>query len=555
MLMEQPISTPSARGAAETVRFLEEHGYRHVFGLPGSSMVAVLHQLQGSSVRYVPTIHESVAVAAADGYARVARAGAALIYMVPGTANGLANLYNAWRDETPLLVLASQQASDLRVRQGVIGEADLVPLVEPFTRFSRELTRGMPVRRWLERARRAASGPPSGPAFLALTEDVTEDKGPIVDERTTVRQPGGAPDVTEIVERLHTARNPLLIVGGQVRRHQGVEWVERLAEDHGFAIAYEPGFNDQLSIAPGHPQLVGNLFGPGGLVGEAAADVVLVVGARYIQEGHPRPTDFFPNATFVAHVNADPGKIEETRVANWSCACDPAAFLRAIHAALNKPGTDLLATRLAGIDKARNAKIPSNPFSRALAAYDEALRPLHDALERGWVVDEAVMGSPSLVAALKGMDGRRYFGTTGGSLGWGTGASTGVALASAEPVTCVLGDGALRFGLHGLWTAVAEKLPITFVILDNGGYGSTRYFERMYVQRLGSDAQPSRPSYYNMDFRGVGPGLAQLLNGFGIPCTTVQPGADGRAAIEKAWATAGQGPNAVVLQIPFEDDL
>lgn len=55
-------------------------------------MVAVLHGLQDSIVRYVPAVHESITVAAADAYARVAGTAVAMLYMIPGTANGLANL-------------------------------------------------------------------------------------------------------------------------------------------------------------------------------------------------------------------------------------------------------------------------------------------------------------------------------------------------------------------------------------------------------------------------------------------------------------------------------
>ena len=59
-------------GAREIVRFLADHGYRHVFGLPGSQLVSVFHEMQNADIVLVPTIHESVTVAAADGYARVA---------------------------------------------------------------------------------------------------------------------------------------------------------------------------------------------------------------------------------------------------------------------------------------------------------------------------------------------------------------------------------------------------------------------------------------------------------------------------------------------------
>jgi thiamine pyrophosphate-dependent acetolactate synthase large subunit-like protein len=548
-------SEQSARGAKEIVRFLEDHGIGHVFGLPGSTLTSVLHELQNSKVKYVPTVHESATVAAADGYARIAGIGLAMIYMVPGTANAMANLYNAWRDESSLIVLSSQQVSSLRTREGTVGEHDLVAMVGPFTRLSHELSAGTSVRRWLELARRASLGPPSGPTFLSLPQDVLENEGPVVAERATSRISAGPPEVGTIVERLQGASRPLLVVGGQIRRCGGADLVEKLAEEYGIAVAYEPGFNDRLSIAPGHPNVVGNLIDISGAAAEAAADLVLVVGARYINEAHYRTQPYFPKALFVAHINADPAKLEQTHVANLSCACDPAAFLRALLSALPPPPHEILASRLSAIKAVRDAPLPNIPFARAISSYAEAVQPLHDALEHGWVVDEAVMGSAALVAALNGGDGRRYCNTTGGSLGWASGAAAGVALASGEPVTCVLGDGALRFGLHGLWTAVAEKLPITFVVLDNGGYGSTRYFERAYVQHLGPNARPQRPSYYNMDLRDLGPSPAQMLQGFGLPCSVTPPGQSARPAIEHAWKTASDGPNAVVLQIPFEDDF
>ena len=97
-----------SRGAAEAVGFLVEAGLDHMFGLPGSSIVSLLHELQRTDIDYVPAVHESVAVAMADGYARVRGLGCAAVYMIPGMANGLANLYNAWRDESPLLLLSSQ---------------------------------------------------------------------------------------------------------------------------------------------------------------------------------------------------------------------------------------------------------------------------------------------------------------------------------------------------------------------------------------------------------------------------------------------------------------
>src|SRR5436309_7440939 len=96
----------SGTGAEAFVRHLESRDQRHVFGLTGSSSVSIFHQLQHSAVEYIQAVHESAAIAMADGYARVTGSGTALIYMLPGTGNSVSNIYNAWRDETPLLVVA-----------------------------------------------------------------------------------------------------------------------------------------------------------------------------------------------------------------------------------------------------------------------------------------------------------------------------------------------------------------------------------------------------------------------------------------------------------------
>ncbi len=545
-----------ATGAQEVVRFLSDSGCKHVFGLPGSSTVPLLYELAGSDIRSVPTVHESVAVAAADGYARVAGSAFAYLYMLPGTANGLGNLYNAWRDESSVLLLVSQQASTLRTREGTIGETDLIPLVQPFSRHARELSAGMPVYHHLAAGFRAATGYPGGPAVVALPEDVLEEEAPVQAVPATTRVAAGAPDVSEIARRLAGAKRPLLVVGGQVRRYDGSELLENLAQDHRIAVAAEPGFLDRLSIAPSHGSFVGSLLGVRGSIAEQNADFVAVVGGRFIAEGHPRKGPYFPNAEFVVHVNVDPAKLEETRVANWSCACDPAAFIRALSESL--PASleqELDVARSQFIDQCLAAKLPDGlPFAKTLASYNEAVAPLGEALRHGWVVDEAVMGSVAMINALSGRDGRRYVGTTGGSLGWGTGASVGVALASGEPVTCVLGDGALRFGAQGLWTAVAEKLPITYVILDNSGYGSTRFFSRAYADQLGTRQGDASPAYIGMDFRDTGSDVAGILRGFGVRCPEPVSCSDAQSMIEKAWAGCQDGPNAVVVKIPYEAD-
>jgi len=539
------------RGAREVVQFLVDHGHRHVFGLPGSSMVSILYELQGSDVAYVSAIHESVAVAMADGYSRVAGAAVTMLYMVHGVANGLANLYNAWKDESPLTILSSQQASYFRTPGWTIGEGDVVNLVRPYTRLAHELSPGMSVRQWMESARRASTGPLPGPVVLSMPEDVLEQECPDKPLRTSDRTLANRPDMSDIAAALAEADKPLIVVGGQLRRFGGSAAIERIAQAYEIPLTYEFGFNDRLGVAPGHSHSLGNI-GAHGAEAERQADVVLMIGTRAVCEAHPRG-GWFPAARYIAHINNDPAKLEETLTADRSLAVDPGSAAAALEQELAArpipPGR--LAARRDQLARLKAATLPAAQET-LLSQYAPAVAALHDALDRGWVVDESVMGALATMRGLRSADGHRYVSTTGAALGWGTGAAAGIAIASGEPVTLVIGDGSLRLGALGLWSIRQSNLPITIVVLDNGGYGSTRFFERAYMARLGNKAPFSQPAYSGSDFRSVGSSVGGIIEGFGIPCRTLSPEDDVRAAIEAAWAASPEGPNAIVVPLGFQ---
>jgi len=281
---------------------------------------------------------------------------------------------------------------------------------------------------------------------------------------------------------------------------------------------------------------------------EEDADVVLVIGARMMADSHARPKPWFPAARFIAHINADPVKLEATQSVDWAVACDPGAAAKTL--------ADLLAANPASaeVKEARSQRLDAIRrrndigFVSMIPHTVAAVEPLRDALDHGWLVDESVTGLFAMQDRLTATDGRRYIGTSGASLGWGTGAAVGVALASDEPVTLVIGDGSLRFSALGLWNIAACNVPVTIVVLDNGGYGSTRMFERFHVHKVGEGATPG---YLGSDLRQLGPSVKSIIEGFGIPCMTPKPGDDMRKAMMTAWEKGRTGPSAIVLPVDF----
>src|SRR5207253_7172398 len=108
-----------------------------------------------------------------------------------------------------------------------------------------------------------------------------------------------------------------------------------------------------------HPSCVGRLVDGVAQSIERDADVVVAVGCRHVLEGHPRPTPWFGAARFVAHVNADPSKLETPNTSDWSSASDPGRFLAAVATGLAARPVDaeLLTRRRERLATAAEAKL------------------------------------------------------------------------------------------------------------------------------------------------------------------------------------------------------
>lgn len=143
-------------------------GVSEVFGNPGSTEVPFIDTLVNyPRTRYVLALHEGEAVAMADGYARASgKVGVVSVHAAPGTANTLGNLYNAYIDNIPLVILAGQQDSRMLVRQPYLS-ADLARLASQFTKWSWQVSRVEELTVALRRAFKEATSPPAGPVFLA----------------------------------------------------------------------------------------------------------------------------------------------------------------------------------------------------------------------------------------------------------------------------------------------------------------------------------------------------------------------------------------------------
>jgi benzoylformate decarboxylase len=133
-----------------------------------------------------------------------------------------------------------------------------------------------------------------------------------------------------------------------------------------------------------------------------------------------------------------------------------------------------------------------------------------------------------------------YFATASGALGFPFAGGVGYALARPDQrVVVVTGEGSAQYTLHALWTAAQHRLPVTFVIPNNSGYLSLKY----YLDKAAQDAWKAGWDLSDVD-------MAQIARGFGCPAERVETPAQLQAALKTALASDGPMLLDVVVADP-----
>ncbi|NBE56408.1 thiamine pyrophosphate-dependent enzyme, partial [Streptomyces boluensis] len=158
----------------------------------------------------------------------------------------------------------------------------------------------------------------------------------------------------------------------------------------------------------------------------------------------------------------------------------------------------------------------------------------------GVLVEEAPSHREALHARLPIQRAGGFLTTGSGALGWGLPLAVGRALAGGGRVVCVVGDGSALYSVQAIWSAVRHRAPVTFVLLDNGGYEAVKALGR----RMGAEDIPGT------DIGGIDfPGLA---TSFGCPATVAEDPKTLRAELIRALEPAGGGPVLLRVRVARE---
>ena len=160
-------------GGKLIAKALKQAGVECVFTLSGGHVMAIYDGCLDEGIKIVDVRHEQAAVHAADAWARLhpGRVGVAILTAGPGATDGVTGIANAWRANSPILVMGGQGPLS-NLRRGSLQEMDHVSLMRPITKWADTCYETSRIGEFIELGvRHALSGVP-GPAFLEIPMDV-----------------------------------------------------------------------------------------------------------------------------------------------------------------------------------------------------------------------------------------------------------------------------------------------------------------------------------------------------------------------------------------------
>jgi acetolactate synthase-1/2/3 large subunit len=519
------------------VEALERLGVTVAFGLPGVHNLPLWKALSDSSIALVGVRHEQAAVYAADGYARATgRLGVAVVTTGPGAANTLGATGEAMASGSPVLVIATDIPAAIRrpdTYRGSLHETrDQTAMFAPVTKAATVVATAGEAGGAVVSGAHAALAAPSGPVYLGIPTDLLRQPAAALPAQLpeVPRPPAfdGA-GLDETVALIAAARRPLIWAGGGALRADAGDAIGALADE--LCAPVITTYMSRGVVSPDHRWAVsGPVHAPevGALWDEA--DLVVAIGTDF--DGVMTQNWLMPQPPHMVCVNVDAGDATKNYAADVVLVGDAREVTQQLVAAVRpRDDAEAMLARLEQVRAGVAASVLADDAEAAgfLAVMDRALPP--DAMV---VADMCIPGY--WLAGYRRVPRPRAFAYP---MGWGTlgfafPASLGTALADVGPTVCVCGDGGFLFACGELATVAETQVPLTVVLVDDGGYGMLRF-----DQELAGD-EP-----FGVDL--VGPDFAALARSFGIGASTVRGfGADFEATLRHSVTTPA--PSLIVVR-------
>ncbi|NLY73857.1 MAG: biosynthetic-type acetolactate synthase large subunit [Firmicutes bacterium] len=534
-------------GANILLECLEREGVEVIFGYPGGQVIPIYDALyDNSKIRNILVRHEQGAAHAADGYARsTGKVGVCIATSGPGATNLVTGIATAYMDSAPIVAITGQVPTFMLGRDS-FQEADITGITMPITKHNYLVKDIRDLPRVIKEAFHIAATGRPGPVLIDLAKDITvqTDKFKYPEK---IDLPGYKPNyvgntrqIKEAVEGIQKAERPLIYIGGGVVTSGAHAEIIKLAE---------------LIDAPVTPTLMGLTAIPGdhrlnigmlGMHGTATAnfavcecDLLIAIGARFDDRVTGKIDAFAPKAKII-HIDIDPAEIGKNVRVDVPIVGDARMVLENLLEKLEPQKHPEWLKQIAAWQKEYPLRYEPHKLNPQRVIEEI------NAITKGDAIICTDVGQHQMWTAqfYKFTQPRSLISSGGlGTMGFGFPAAIGAQIGNPDRLVIdIAGDGSFQMNIQELGTAVANRIPVKVVIINNFYLGMVRQWQEFFFKKR-----------YSATALDHNPDFVKIAEAFGAKGFKVTEIGQLRSALEKAFETPG--PVVVDCHVEREENV
>ncbi|MDH5474899.1 MAG: acetolactate synthase large subunit [Cyclobacteriaceae bacterium] len=479
------------------IKALENEGVEYIFGIPGEENLDFLDSMKNSKIKLVLTRHEQGAGFMAATYGRLTgKPGVCLATLGPGATNFTTPAAYAQLGAMPMMMITGQKPIK-KSKQGRFQIVDIVELMKPITKFTRQIVNGNNIAALVRESFRLAMEERPGAVHLELPEDIAEEE---TEDRVFKVVGHRRPDADELAIReaakmIESAKMPLLLIGAGANRKRTGAALTKFIEDTGISF-----FNTQMGkgvVDERHTQFLGTAALSDNDFLHCAinrADLIINVGHDVIEKP---PFFMAEGGTKVIHVNFFPAQVDEVYFPQLNVIGDIATSVEHIASHVkDKSNWDLsyfdrikeeVETHLTKYSKDNRFPVLPQRLVHIIREEleDDGIVTLDNGVYKIWFARNYKCYQPNTLLLDNAL------ATMGAGL---PSAMLAKLINPDKKVISVCGDGGFMMNSQELETAVRLELNMVVVILNDSAYGMIKWKqEGMGFDNFGLD-------YKNPDF-------------------------------------------------------
>ena len=540
----------------QLVKYLEDRGVEHIFGLCGHTNIAVLTALENSSIKFVNVRHEQISAHMADGYARAKKQTSVLLsHLGPGLTNAATGVANAALDSIPMVVIAGDVPSHYYGKHphqevNLHADASQYEIYRPFVKRAWRVDRPDLFPEIMEKAFQLAESGNPGPVLVSVPMDIfSKEVDPALFEKlnhnTKALHKPSIDDATakKIIQALVNAQSPLFYVGGGIMLADAAQELRELVDHLSIPVAHS--LMGKGAVSDDNPFTLGmtGFWGTKFINNKCKeADYIFALGTRFAEADssswESEYTFNFP-PTKLIQIDIDPSEIGR----NYPVEIGVVADLKQALTVLNRVAKELVPEGLQNEElkqeiaayreefKNSNQKfITDNSFpmqpQRILEEVREVLpKDAYITTDVGWNKNGVGQQFPIYEAG--------SILTPGGfaTMGFGAPAALGAKIARPDKVVVSLvGDGGFGQNPALLATAAEENIPVVWIIMNNYAFGTIAGLQKAhYGTTLGT--------LFEKDGKPYSPDYAAIARAYGVEGIKIEAAEEFKPALQRAIAS------------------